>query len=147
MTQQLEDPQREWLMLSRSINARPIHLLRTTPVHNTLRMCEEHDAVVKLGLTHILPAMGQIAASDNDREFLEQQIQAPAAMGGLGLPTAMRRREAAYVASVTDSLETIQRYLGAQGLQTMAPHFPNCVPGYDVAKNIFASFIRQPRRA
>ena len=119
-----EDPQREWLMLSRCLNAQPTHLLRTVPPHNAMAMAQAHDKIVLEVLQHIMPQLPL------DDEPTLAQVTAPIASGGLGLTSATSLADAAYFASVTDSLESIHRRLGLQGLGHLNYHFPLHVQDY-----------------
>ena len=128
----IDDPQREWLLLSRSLNVRPIYWLRTVPPYVMETMAKEHDELIYGALAHIVPAIARVREEEicND---LHAQIQSPTALGGLGLTTAYSRKDIAFYASVMDNLESIKERIltQAEGSNSyIVTLFPECIPGF-----------------
>ena len=98
---QLPDLQSAWLLLTFCAAPRAQHSLRTIPPSATTRYATAHDTAIAGALAALLGESTGLPAAAQELAFLPTQL------GGLGLCSATRTKEAAYWAAWADLLPVI----------------------------------------
>ena len=98
---QLPDLQSAWLLLTFCAAPRAQHSLRTIPPSATTRYATAHDTAIAGALAALFGESNGLPAAAQELAFL------PTRLGGLGLCSATRTKEAAYWAAWADLLPVI----------------------------------------
>ena len=104
--QSVPDLQSAWLILSQCASTRANFHLRSLQPSLTEEFAAEHDRSIWQSLKALLDREDSCGSDD---ERAKRIAQLPMRLGGLGLRSATRRREAAYLASWVDVLHMIQQ--------------------------------------
>jgi hypothetical protein len=103
-TPQLPDLQCAWILLSLSAQPRANHMLRVVPPSQKLPYARAHDDIIWQCFCNLLQA-GNSSADQLARDI----ASLPARLGGLGLRSAARTSQPAYLASWADALGVLGR--------------------------------------